>query len=585
MLPSRPDVELLIGPCVVGEMAEGMVVLSSHEPFRLNALQVHIRGREFAAKAVANGFYARTVELTGARTFDAGRHRLPFSFSLSRDCPPSQLGIRCGISYEVEVHADVPWSHDRHASFGLQVVPNPTERREPIPPRVYRSPRPDASSSRPQLELSLGSGSVAVGDELHGAVAASGYRGRAAFRITLESVVNWNGAIVQRGPKLLAALETRPEEGMAPFRLKVPADTPVTLTTRRPDQTKGAMTRTWRLKVSAGIGDNEAKLSVPIELHGGPRTEAARVRVVGEPRITSVWSGAAEAAGFIFESDALHRQDGDVVCRVQREYVEDEGILVTVSIRYPRLGLDVRVEPLKHLQRLDRILSRRLTKSCALKTRDLAQTKQALGSLILLFGDFLISFDDELCHLRFPDDGTDAIKLHSILAHARRITDRLRELSLNVPPPTGMEDAVPAWNALAAALQSPLSVGDLHISHRRRSVDVSVRASFDSQGIVEGLLLHGSPADGEPLSRIENIEEGSNVQEILSAHLEGEVLERGVRAAEGGSVRLGPGGLSIAFDWRWGEAGADGSETMLRRVADLHRVVAALSTDRHGPYR
>ncbi len=466
----RPDVDLRVPPVVhPGESVDVEMVVTSGSDTPIDFIDLTFLGEETLVVLEEGAVAHDEKEIVRAHhrlreqgTLAEGVHRFTIKISIPADAPPSYMGVRVTIRYELRLHVSIPWWADLRETFEVLVEQHPPQR-----PKIQPAHESSARGNDPFIELALADTCFAPNDEVNGAFAIGNAprRGDLGVEISLVAVehANHDGAVrraEQHRHMATTVFATPSDGGQVPFRFRVPKEAVPSFRSARCDlawMVQAVLRVTWAEAVQTSLPVTIARYKVPRGAGlGRPEIGAARWR--------RVWSEVGERRGLSLADDrlALAGTRGEVQIEVALDQSEDEAALVT-TLRYPSLGLGLRVSPqlvilpdALELQLPGCRVERRETEQCkAFLTRDLMSGLRSFKTAQL---------DDTRAVVRKVTPGFEERALAGFLDKTLALVDALIAAIEGVPPPAAMAGALPAWRAFAASNGARLSVGGMSSS-------------------------------------------------------------------------------------------------------------------------
>jgi hypothetical protein len=287
-----------------------------------------------------------------AKLLSKGEHRFTTKFHIPDDAPPSYMGQRISMEYEIEVHVTIPWWPDRRARYVIPVVATPTAPPPPMP-RVFATRQAGPRGNEPYVECSLDDVRMEPGSVVTGAVSFSNVKSARVSKVELAFVATEVVRLAQdgdehrnEGHRWVATILDRPprESESIPFRLKVPNDTPPTFS--------GALSRLeWRLAVVGHVTlGRDVQLEIPIEVRARSESSDATRRIasappVGRERRAKVWAAAAQSLGLesYAEQEEMRTHFGPASVTVRLEHREGVGMHAVADLGWAPLASEMEV--------------------------------------------------------------------------------------------------------------------------------------------------------------------------------------------------------------------------------------------------
>lgn len=574
------------------------VVLDSKRSVPVEFVDVQVTGTEALNAGGASPFLRRVARLVEGDALRTQACRLPFTFDLPRNAPPSYRGPVALVRYDVDVHVSIPWWPDRRARFAMQVAPLPL----PTPlskPGLYSSNPEGPRGSEAHAELSLASHHAQVGGEVAGALAVHnvGAQRYTTATVGLRAIQETRGPFGSgRYPGTLYAvqmdLRTAKDGASIPFRFRVPDDaTPSLPFASRPDGETMASALRWVLDVSVGVRFGASvQMQVPFEVlsrKSSAEATLAPVPVIGEDRLAAVWEQASQPLGFVYAERAASMRVGETEVRVTRENRGRDGTFLRAALAYPALHLDLRVAPASWAASTFRtgvlVGDEGFDAAHRVDARDPAQSAAFLQTLLGdLSGHPLRSMDDATLVLETKDGGGDRVRVTAVLARAKRIAGALEEARGRIPPPSGAEATLDEWRALATAVGGELETARMQIVAEMMSALATIRLEQVSPPRTSLRFVPASPVD--PSHRVE-ASGPKELDAVVDTHGRtelGDLFRMAVRDID--ELRIDEG-MTVGFAGAPGlSVGAWGAADVQRRLELMARLVKRLGNE-SGPYR
>lgn len=494
----RPDVDLRLPPVVhPGAVVETELVVTSGSDTPIRFVDLVFTGEEELSLEV-DGRHERTVRpftraehrLRDAGTLTEGTHRFAVKLEIPEDAPPSYVGVRATIRYELNLHVSIPWWPDLRETFELLVEPRPSPRPRPTPAR-QTSPQ----GKEPFVELSLVDVAFAPNDEVVGAFAIGNVPRRDDFGVEISLVATEHAdvnGVVYRAEQFRfivpTIFQTPAEGGEVAFRFRVPREVVPSFKSRS-YRLEWAVHAALRLSWARVIG---CSIPVVIDRHKAPRAgDRARLEI-GAARWRRVWSEAGRSRALTLAEDrlVLLGARGDVQIEVLFDRDDEDEHALVATLRYPSLGLDLLVVP-QLIVVLPSALELRVPRH-RIQHREAEQAEAFLTEpLVTQLRTFkTIRADDTRLVVRSPAAGFDEPGIGRLLDRVTALVDTLIAAIEAVPPPAAMKDALPAWRVFAAATGARLCVGGMALLGA--SVDgavLDVTTRFGARGEVTATVV------------------------------------------------------------------------------------------------
>ncbi|MFK7991021.1 MAG: hypothetical protein AB8I08_33685 [Sandaracinaceae bacterium] len=602
LLKTRPKVRLRVPNEIrPGHAFTATVLLDCKREVPVEFVKVRLSGIE--TWTVGSGKHSTTrkhalvnlgAQLSGERTLSAGRHELPVKIPLPPDLPPSYQGRAGRIEYELDVHVSVPWWPDRRSQFEIHVVP--LERPSPPSnPQIYSSRVEGPREREPHAEMSVSASWTRSGDVVRGAFALSNVEHNRYSEATVGLVgteVLYNGPHTYRQLEYMryrirVGLEEAQEGEMLPFQFRLPVDAMSQLDRKKRG---GLVSLRWELELRVGIRwGQDLILRVPFQVlprSSRPGDAPARLAppVVGSDRLKELWQRIGEPHGLVYGLQTLTRAFGETQLVIRREHMGRDGIHLIAELRYPELHMALEIEPAKGLKMMGgvRVGFDDWDRAHHVLARDPEQAITMLKGLVpRMTGPTVRRMDDERLLLSFRDAGQKPAVLTRFVASAVHLGEYVEALRHNLPPPSGLEAALPEWQDLARRISGTLETARMRITGQAGAMQTEVRVAFDKKGNAMCTWLTVAPST--PLDQ----------EQVFAWHASSGALETPRSGEAGELIRATANGveeLSIERDRisvRLGLLGIDAGvnavsvEQKLSRMARLVQVLRGEA----GPYR
>lgn len=601
-IKTRPNVRLRVpNEIVPGKTFRATVLLDCRRDVPVDFVKVVLHGTESWTVGSGDSSTSRHRDLTrlgaqlsGARTFRAGRHELSVQIPLPPNLPPTFQGRDGNIEYELQVHVSVPWWPDRKSAFEIHVAPLPV-RSPPTNPQIYTSRVGGPADREPHAEMSVSADWTRAGDEVRGAFALSNvehnrYSEATVGLVGTETLYNGPHTYGQNEYmryRVRVGLEEATEGEMLPFHFRLPS-TVMCQMDRVPK--RGLIALRWELELRVGVRwGRDLVLRVPFQVlprSSRPGDAPARLAppVVGSDRLGALWQRVGEPHGLAYGAQRLTRQFGQTHLTIRREHRGRDGIHLVAELEYPELHLDLEIEPAKGFKMRGgvRVGFDDWDREHHVLARDPAQAITMLKGLVpRMKGPTVERMDDRRLRLTFRDSGQKPAVLERFVASAVHLASYAEAMRQDLPPPTGLTAALPTWRRLAERISGTLETARMRIAGRSEMLSTEVRVAFHRGGEAMCTWLSvapRTPLDAEhvfgwraaegPLSLPQSGEAGELIRAVAN-----QVEELSIEP-ERISVRVGLVGID---PWLT----ADRVEQKLNRMAQLERVLRGEA----GPYR
>lgn len=589
-----------------------LVVLHARRPVEVEHVEIVLRAVE---RASIDDHTSRAVELFHlgavlheAGVLAAGRTELPVRIPLPAWAPPSHRGRYGRIEYALRVNVSIPWWPDRRADYELRVVPHPVESPE-VTPALYSSDPSGPRGNEPHAELSLASTWTRVGDLVSGALALHNVSHQRYTRATVALVAEETAHLGRRATPLELAryaiqlgLDDAREGEPIPFRFRVPDEAIPELPMAPRPVGPSLVTVGWALEVQIGVGwGSGLTLRAPFRVlpRSSDPTDAPKLDrappTVGSTRLQAMWSAVGTTHGLVLEDDLLRGRIGDTELTIRRDHRGRDGIYLVAEITHPPLHLDLAVEPASALRQM---MGGDVTagdvswdRDHHVVARDAAQAQKVLQALLpWLKAVRLRRLDDRGAVIEERDAGQVRERLDAFLATTRSFAQALERERATLPPPTGMEAALPEWRALARTLSGPLETARLFVRGTLGTFDAEVRLAFDGRGrpLCTWLTVDTpTPFDREHVFAW--YAQQGPASDAIAARFRGPTAEHVTALAEGASeLAIEPERLVVRLPFPLGLPDAEGraqgaayAERKLERMAQLALALRGVA----APYR
>jgi hypothetical protein len=469
------------------------VLLESDEEVRIDRCSLRVDGWETCgdARFRQSIFTPLVAELSGDRVLAAGTTPLPCTVAIPEDAPSTLSVGAYAVSYEVAVHASVPWWPDAHASFALNVV-----RDEPAPipsARVVASRVEGPADGSPYAELSLAADVAEPGGVIDGAFSARNVSGARYATVSLVAYAA-SETRVRAGAWSIRVALPAVEGEMVPFAIRLADDVPPSTHARR-------FHLEHRIELDVrGTIRSLLQVSAPIRIvhtgkaPAGPRLLAPRV---GDARLEQLYREAAAAIGAEVEpGPELVLSRGEAEARMTRT---PDGERMQVSVRFPPLGIDLHVHEASLLALAPRLLAPSsrmgvIPERFAVHARDLAQAEAWLGGVAdLLEPAERVELHDDAARLEVAVATQNSSELRVLSERTARLCEAL---SRRPPLPPQLAASAEDWRQLARELGGTLAPGCARVQGELGGARVEVVTLFDAAtGRPSGTDVSFTPAD------------------------------------------------------------------------------------------
>jgi hypothetical protein len=505
--------------------------------------------------------------------------------------PPSYKGRRASVEYTLRASAPIRWWPDARSKLEIQVTLAPVEARSATPRMVASDPAGPRGSER-HLECSLSDEALYPGQPLSGSVALYNVAFHRYRELQLSLVATeraFTKHLRRTSSEQRACYTTKiplrsPGEGEAlPFSLVVPE-------AARPSVGSELWAYEWALEVRVEIpwaSDLVLKLPISVLPSGSSSARSVAAPVVGSARVQGIWRRVATEHGLRLVGEQLVGELEGASVSIAREHRGADGIFLVGRLSWSSLGLGLDGGRRTGFRRLysgrEAALDPAWAKEHYLTGREEAQVR-ALGEglarpLTALQG--LVDLDDEGLRAELRDSGQSRPVLDGL---ARQLLDLARSLGAAraaIPPPARMQEAAPAWSALAELLGGRLETGPMAVVAARIDGQAAeVVTDWTSDGTPRRTRLSVTPA--LPIDAEHQIDWLAGGGELLpptgSLPTEAAVLVQEL-AEQARSITLREARLEIALEAPLLDPVPVAA--LLRRLATL----GGLLGPRGGPYR
>ena len=610
LIKQPPEISVL-APAVTlpGDRLPLTVELCAARELPVNSVDVSLLGLDIFFKRGGKSYPFEVLQ-DRQRIYDGGKlppgtTRLPCSFDLPEDVPPSFHGVNAMVHYQVKVHVDIPWWPDSQAEYEVNVgwPPRPEM---PSDARVHDSAPGYFHGATARLRLAQ---EVATtGAPMDVAVTLNGLPPNQPLAgVRLSLVAQESGPLhlphlVRSGVAyVFHCLE-------APVDMAIDRDLPLTVNIPQrvpPSFRSNRWALGWSLRLESMVTWGPAAVFdvpltlLPPEVSSGPRAGQMVRLKPGRPRRSvptvvtedgqQVWKLAASQSGFFFDGQALRGREADAAITITSLLAEGDARLMC-RLDFAPLGLDLKIRPARGLEHLGGGLSIglapwderfRVTGRDALQVTSLLRGTEARGTLLsqLLLVPHRVEMDDDQLRLHWRGTGQNRDRLMEVLEHARHVAQELRQGRELIPPPSAMAAMVPAWQELAARLRGVLEASDMSVQGELHGHPFLVRTEWSSGAPVRTVLQLSSPPGPEPVHQLTLTATGKDADDTLAplpvaAHAVALDL-----VSECQELKLSPGRVQAAL-----EAPLADPAPAQERLGQMMQLLAAL-TSPEGPYR
>jgi hypothetical protein len=564
----RPDVSLLLRPGNVlpGETFTAIVVLKTRVRMRIDAISLHVEGREHSAlsEAVPSHGILDEHRHLGPMVIEKGEQRVGVELTMPANAPPSYQGNSSRIDYEIGVHVQMKWGRGKRASFALPVRHPPRDLPSPDPTTYSSS---GAAQRELYIEASLDSTWVRAGQLLAGAFALFNMRDPIReVEISLVAVERAGSReVTSRTYAQRVAINAGVEGAPTPLAFRVPNDVPPSFRTTLFElcwhlqiETVSLFGKVITLRIPVHVGPADAKDKTAPEPN-----KVRRVPPVGRERRAIIWATVAEESGLEndVDSERMSVHVGPVRVTFLLQQVGDGANDTVGTLIWPSLGMDLDVTSREGSWVPN---GRHRGQVASLMTPDIQQALQR-------FED--VRVDDRGAYVRAPGvtHSTDLLRsfVGSVLAVARLFAAKMD----NLPMPPEVAPHRGNWTAFAERVSGKLEPGrpwihDGVYGMDRIELGIVWDAAKNPHTVLRGIL---DPPLTKQLDRaLHGAEVGARVLDLMT-ELEG----------RGESLRVGPEAIVLERAGVLAEPNdADPDFELMSRLA------RALRGDLgHGPFR
>ena len=487
LIKRRPSIKLFApNEIVAGAPFQLRTILECEEAVPVDGLSIELVGEgvwysssQYGRHRNAVAFVRRVARpIRGRRELQAGHHAFVGAFDLPQEVPGSYPGRTLRVEWTVQVHVDIPWWPDAHATFTVWVRSQPTRRA--VDQRVFVSDANGPRGRKPYAEVSLASTEIDSGGRILGRIAlgntvSNEYR---AVRFALVAL--------ERIPGLLSSWTDHNRVTTWTIPIEQPQENePIDFILRAPEGlVPGFATRKlelqWFLEVRLDIPWSiDTKMWIPVTVlpaRGDPGHETAQPLAVGSERMALVWARAAAQTGFNLVDGELSREIG--ICRVtiRREHRGRRGHCLIAEARFRDLGIGLDGD------------------SGRLRCRDPGQSEVLAEHLDALLTHLEISeADDERILCERDDSGARVRRLIEFVQQFETLIRAFEDLRTRLPPPRDMADLVPDFRSACRQLGGELDLASMDIRGFREEMPFSLETHWSEDGSPSHILLHVRP--------------------------------------------------------------------------------------------
>jgi hypothetical protein len=506
VLPKRPDIAVrLPAKIYAGDRVPIEIEIDASRDVKLEFLDARLT-------LVEGWYYNQTVEkrerilghwrFMEAGVLPEGTRRFTHHCALPDDLAPSHEMSSAYVRLRFDIHASIPWWPDGHHGFllPLHVRPRPAAQRVPVLVREPFSPRADDV----RVELSLASSIVAAGEALTGSCALF-HADTEEVEVAIEPRLQLfsRGQIFEhRGGGFATTLALPGNGTTVPFSVRLPADiTPSFVsTTHQLD---------WVMQVTVGsFWRKKRQLEIPLVILDAHAIDdlppQTFVPQVADARVVAMFERVAQRVGVelvtalddsgTLERPALVQARGDVTLHVGftnrpkvAESTQRPGSFVVGRIRYPRLGLQLRVHASSFMRELVatdiEVDDKGWDSSHRVAGRDPAQIRAFLQPLVRMNQLRQVTrWDDQELVVERSAAALTEEQLAALFTELEAAAEELQSARAQVRPPSGLTIDLDAWRELARRLDGLLVVGDLSIEGRLDGLPCECWLAFDDAG-------------------------------------------------------------------------------------------------------
>lgn len=509
----KPKLSLLVQQKLYpGGVYNAQVVVEARREVTIDWLKVRLDGEERGTIGTGQSqrTYRRRFVGVGAtlcerRTFQAERKEFRFRFEIPENAPPSYRGRRCTSEYIATVRASIPWWPDARAAFDV-FVSLPAGESITAEPSLFSSDPAGPTAREPHVEGSLASAVIDPGGVVEGALALNNVEWNAYTSIDVGLVgieqVSFKGQTSSKTEALRYGLEIpieSPKDGESiPFSFRVPSTLP-------PSHGSLIWNLSWAFEVRVRVKwRSDVWFRVPVTVvpaatsHDGPHHVFREPPSVGSERVEKIWRVVAREMLLTYETGALYGRIGEVEYEIRREHRGRLGVFLVARFAYPKLHLDLVIEPTRSLLggwgeqvTIDKKLwdSRH-----TLRGRDPSQLVDIggrLGWVLKLFHAARVNDAEAFVEQRGSGQGRQ--KLLEFASAVRAFAGVFDEARQAIPPPRTMVIGLELWQDFAAQLGGSLETARMAVRGHYQAMPVEVRTDWTAGGEPERTFIQLRP--------------------------------------------------------------------------------------------
>jgi hypothetical protein len=509
----RPKLRLRV-PAEVrpGETFPLQLITALKKPVDVDFIDVRLIGVESAGLGHGNDHHTVRHELIAARarltsrtTLNPPERIFRCDVPLPAEAPPSYTGRRGKISYEIWVHASIPWWPDARAVFEIRVAPSlpAGDLGDPV---IYSSAPSGPKGKEAFIELSLPQRAAAAGSVVSGAIALgnSAFHRFTGVKIALLGVEEvrqhrqshttevWRHEAQLPASELLGQERRAAEGAPLPFQFRIPAVPP--------SFTSKLLKLSWWFEITAQVRwGSDVRFLAPIQILPPLLLTAQPSRLapptVGSERVQAMWAKVAAEAQLTLDDERLVGDGaGGATIVVRREHRGGAGLFLVGEIAWPDLGVGLRHRT-------------RLARAATIEGREEAQV--AAFRALVATGDkhtpwSIVNLTDTGLMIELRDQGTRQ-RLAAFVRDLRTLAAAASKERAAIPAPAALAGALPAWETLARELSGSLARGPMSIvgSWNGHAVSVTTRRADDGE-LLSTIIVVTPPS---PLSMKDGVAE------------------------------------------------------------------------------
>ena len=606
-----------------GEQLPLTVVLTARKKLPVRHVDVTLHGIDlFRVQGNSSVGFCHEVlrshqRICGAGKLDAGTTRFGCCFSLPSEAPPSFTGVHAGVHYMASVHVDIPWWPDARAEFEVHVGWPPL-------PQLTGQARTYATGPGRfhgvELTVGLDRDVVISGEQLEATVQLSGRPTRnhpSAVRASLVAKEIGPLNVPEHGQRysfeafrfqcLDIPMEHLVSGSQLPITLGIPRKIPPSFHSFRWELS-------WALRLESvqSWGGREF-FDVPLMMLPPDRDTDGAAQMIklspGRPRwaiptvVTEggqmVWQRVADRHGLFFDGHALHGRTGGAAIAITCELRAGQQAHVVSRLDFAPLHLGIKIRPAKGVEHLGGGLAIghpawdskfRVTGRDARQVSTLLHGSLDTGTPLFELLQYArrLEMDDDQLRFWWLTGHTEQL-LNYVADHARKVALALEQARHQIPAPRAMQEAIPAWEALASRLHAELEATDMSINGLLHGFPFEVRTEWAAQAPLQTVVQLRAPEGPQlpgqvhPLHSHQLTLELDSIERLADADLSElpdaahELLPQLLEGTRW--FQLAPGSASVAL-----EAPLLDPAPTEARLGQLMRLMAVLTAG-DGPYR